>query len=118
MRSALSTLLPAVLMVLVAVANSGCTSCEPLLEARNCLDSQCVPSDDAVTITWSAEDARKWPQVDAMLRGLEPGEHDHMAWSNEPSNAILAHYGVEGDEPELIIHLDEERLRVRVLGCD
>ncbi len=97
---------------------SGCFGCEPLLEVRNCLEAQCAPSDDAVEVAWGAADAEAWPDVDALLRATTLGDHEHQQWTREREDAFWAHYGVDGDERELIVLLDGERFRVRVLTCD
>lgn len=105
------------LLLLAAPSLSGCASCQPLLDVRHCLDG-CGTGPDAVEVVWTEEDAEAWPDVDRLLRTAEAGEHEHMEWSRERSVAFWDHYGVEGKEPDLVVHRDEEQYRVRVLTCD
>jgi hypothetical protein len=104
---------------MVALASlAGCLSCEPLLEVRNCLDHQCVGSNDAVRLNWTAELASAWPQIDHDMATTLPGEHHHADYTPVREDALWAAFGVTGDEPELIIQNGEQTFRVRVLNCD
>lgn len=105
-----------VLLSVLATGLSGCTSCEPLLDVRHCLDG-CEPGPDAVEVVWMEEDAEAWPDVERLMDGLPAGEHDHAEWTEAQAQAFWDHYGVEGDEPELVVHRDEQQYRVRVLSC-
>ncbi len=104
-------------LALALVGASGCIECEPLLEVRHCLETQCEPSADAVAVAWTQSDAAMWPDLDRILRSLEAGAHEHLKWTPEQEAALWDHYGVAGDEKELIVTLDDERYRVRVLSC-
>lgn len=106
------------LATLLGVLLPGCLGCQPLLEVRHCLEAQCEASPDAVEVAWGAADAEAWPDVDRLLRAAEAGEHEHMEWTGAQEDAFWAHYGVGGEERELIVHRDGERFRVRVLACD
>ncbi len=97
---------------------AGCFGCEPLLEVRHCLDTQCAGSSDAVRLNWTQELADQWPELDAFFGHVELGEHEHKHWTRDKEQALWAAFGVEGDEPELIIQHGEDRYRVRVLTCD
>lgn len=101
----------------IAIALSGCLSCEPLLEVRNCLDHQCEPSANAVAVAWNAQHAADWPEVDRLLRATPAGEHEHAAWTEAKESAFWNAFGVSGDEPELIVTTDDGRFRVRILTC-
>lgn len=105
------------LLLGLLVATAGCLDCQPLLEVRNCLDHQCVPSDDAMELDWSAELAAQWPELDALLGSTELGAHGHREWTEAQEQALWDAFGVTGDQPELIVHHGDDRFRIRVLTC-
>lgn len=107
-----------VLAATLAALVGGCVSCEPLLEVRHCLPTQCDPSDDAVAVVWTGAEAAEWPEVDALLRATPPGEHEHRTWTAAQEQAFWDAFGVSGDERELIVTTEDGRFRVRVLTCE
>ena len=111
-----STFLLLLLVPAFAALLSGCTTCEPLLEARHRVD---VPDGIAVQ-TWTDADARAFPELDDLLRATPIGDHGHVTWTSARERALWAHYGIDLDQPakELWFDLDGEVYRVRVLSCD
>lgn len=101
----------------LALLLSGCVSCQPLLDVRNCLDSQCVPSGDAVELDWTPQLAAEWPELDAAMAATPLGDHHHNTWDEAMEQALWDAFGVTGDEKELIVHHDDGRFRIRVLTC-
>ena len=119
-RLAWRPLRPLVVLLLVApalaVAVSGCTTCEPILEVRH----RDVAPDGVDVRPWTAEDGRTWPGVEALMRATGPGDHGHEDWTRQQERAFWQHYGIDLDQPEkeLWFVLDGEVYRVRVLTCD
>ncbi|HET6399392.1 MAG TPA: hypothetical protein VFH47_07555 [Candidatus Thermoplasmatota archaeon] len=113
-------LLPAVLALALL---PGCATdwCQPMLEVRHCVEGseRCVPGEGDIVHAWTAEWAKAWPDIDALMRSAPEGEHAHADWSEERRVAFWTAVGTDPHEPrrEAFFEHGGNVYRVRVLTC-
>lgn len=118
MKAAVALLL---LVAMVAPAGlSGCL-CEPLLEVRHCRDEQrgCIPGPAALR-EWTADDAARFPDIQALLETVPAGTHGHVDYTEDEEAAFWDHWGLDNSDhdQQLFVRHDGNVFRLRVYTCD
>jgi hypothetical protein len=111
----------ALLAVALAAPLSGCLSCVPHLDVRNCApDSElCRPGEGDRVLDWDPQVGTVFPDVAVLLASTELGRHGHADWTREQADAFWAFWDMPptGVDRQVFFREGGELFRVRVLEC-
>lgn len=106
------------MVLALGVGLAGCT-CAPLVEVDACFEDRrdCSVDPDEVR-AWDAGRAKAWPQLDALMAGLEPGEHAHPPWQGD-ADAFWRDMGIDPSAAKrhVFVERDGGLFRIRIVDC-